>query len=357
MRQKPTIAQVAEQAQVATSTVSRVLNGGYASPAVKTRVRQVIRDLGYTPSLTARNLKLGRTGIIGVVVETSHSAWFTELLGGIEERLADERTSLVLGSLSPRGQYQPGSVWSWIRERRVDGLIFARPAGDERALVDAAKSAGLAFACVSPEQDLAEGTTLAAMNRAAGRELARHLGALGHERVAFFGGREHSLTMQERLAGLVEGLRALGSTLTDAHVTDASDGAAGAYHARYWLSLAASSAPTAAVLGNDTMALGFMRTVQQRGIVIPDQLSVTGFEGLPEAELYWPGLTTMAEPLRQMGIDACELVLAQLRSGETGDTGEPAEPAARAYGMRLVARESTGPVPAERASSEVRAAG
>ncbi|HEU5073388.1 MAG TPA: LacI family DNA-binding transcriptional regulator, partial [Polyangiaceae bacterium] len=272
MRQKTTIAQVAEQAQVATSTVSRVLNGGYASPAVKTRVRQVIRDLGYTPSLTARNLKLGRTGIIGVVVETSQSAWFTELLGGIEERLADECTSLVLGSLSPRGHYQTDSVWSWIRERRVDGLIFARPAIEERALVDAARSAGLAFACISPEQDLAEGTTLRAMNRAAGRELARHLGALGHQRVAFFGGKEHSLAMQDRLAGLIEGLRALGLSLTDARFADSSDGAAGTQHARYWLSLAAGAAPTATVLGNDTMALGFMRTVQQHGIVVPDQV-------------------------------------------------------------------------------------
>lgn len=348
MRQKPTIAQVAEQARVATSTVSRVLNGGYASPAVKTRVRQVIRDLGYTPSLTARNLKLGRTGIIGVVVESSHSAWFTELLGGIEERLADERTSLVLGSLSPRGQYQPGAVWSWIRERRVDGLIFARPAGEECALVDAAKSAGLAFACVSPDQEFAEGTTLRAMNRAAGRELGRHLGALGHERVAFFGGKERSLAMQDRLAGLVEALRALGVSLTDASFAASSDGSAGADHARYWLSLAPSSAPTAAVLGNDNMALGFMRTVQQRGIVIPDQLSVAAFEGLPEAEQYWPGLTTMAEPLRQMGVDACEFVLRELRSGESSERTH------RDYAMQLVTRESTGPVPAMRASSEVR---
>jgi len=349
MRQKPTIAQVAEQAQVATSTVSRVLNGGYASPEVKTRVRQVIRDLGYTPSLTARNLKLGRTGIIGVVVETSQSAWFTELLGGIEERLADERTSLVLGSLSPRGQYQPGSVWSWIRERRVDGLIFARPSADERALVDAAKSAGLAFACISPEQDFSENTTLSAMNCAAGRELARHLGALGHERVAFFGGRENSLAMQDRLTGLVEGLRAQGLTLTDARFAERADGAAGAEHARYWLSLDPGAAPTAAVLGNDSMALGFMCAVQQRGIVIPDQLSVTGFEGLPEAARYWPGLTTMAEPLRQMGSDACELVLGELRAGEVEAAGS------KAYAMHLVTRESTGPVPAARATSEVSA--
>jgi LacI family transcriptional regulator len=347
MRHKPTIAQVAEQAQVAASTVSRVLNGGYASPEVKTRVRQVIRDLGYSPSLTARNLKLGRTGIIGVVVETSQGAWFTQLLGGVEERLADEQTSLVLASLSPRGQYQPDAVWSWIREGRVDGLIFARPSTEEHALIEAAQSAGLPFACVSPEQDFPDVATFSCTNRAAGRELAYHLGELGHERVAFFGGPKRSLAMQDRLLGLGEGLLAQGLTLTTTQFADSSDSSEGVRHAKHWLSLSRTTAPTAVVLGNDALALAFMRTVQQQGVVIPDQVSVMGFEGLPEAELYWPGLTTMAEPIRQMGIDACEFVLEKLRSAPSLDL------AGKDYAMRLVARESTGTVRAHPAASGI----
>lgn len=353
MRHKPTIAQVAELAQVAASTVSRVLNGGYASPEVKTRVRQVIHELGYAPSLTARNLKLGRTGIIGVVVETSQGAWFTQLLGGVEERLADEQTSLVLASLSPRGQYQPDAVWSWIREGRVDGLIFARPSTEETSLIEAARSAGLPFACVSPEHDFSDHPTFSCMNRAAGRELARHLGGLGHERAAFFGGPKRSLAMQERLLGLAEGLLAQGLALTTTQFADSSDSSQGVRHAKYWLSLSPTTAPTAVVLGNDAMALAFMRTVQQQGVVIPNQLSVMGFEGLPEAELYWPGLTTMAEPIRQMGIDACEFVLERLRSTT------PSESTGREYALRLVERESTGRVRTQAAASEIpqRAAG
>lgn len=339
-RNKPTIAQVAERAHVAASTVSRVLNGGYASAAVRARVEQVISELGYTPSLTARNLKMGRTGIIGVVVETSQGAWFTQLLGGIEERLVDQRISLVLASLSPGGVYEPSAVWSWIRERRVDGLIFARPGEQEQALIEAAAAAHLPMAFIAPDHSFSEGVTLSAMNRAAGRELARHLSELGHEHIAFAGGPAGSHDTQERLAGLVEGLRAHGLELADKAFASSYEAEQGVMHAERWLSFARETRPTAVVVGNDAMALAFMRTVQQEGISIPEQLSVAGFDGLPEARLYWPGLTTMEQPTRQMGMDACELVLAEIQSREVKELPEGE------YPMRLLARESTGPRPA-----------
>src|SRR5262245_12789267 len=84
-KRRATIVEVAERANVAFSTVSRVLNGGYASKEVRGRVEQAARDLGYTPSPIARNLKMGRQGAIGVIVESSQGSWFTQILGGIEE--------------------------------------------------------------------------------------------------------------------------------------------------------------------------------------------------------------------------------------------------------------------------------
>lgn len=354
MRDKPTIAQVAERAHVAASTVSRVLNGGYASSQVRARVQQVISELGYTPSLTARNLKMGRTGIIGVVVESSQGTWFTQLLGGIEERLADQRISLVLASLSPSGQYDPSAVMSWIRERRVDGLIFARPGDKERELIEAATEAGMPMAFVAPDRGFSSGYCCSALNRAAGRELARHLVELGHQHIAFAGGPESSLDTRQRLEGLLEGLRALGLSLADQSFADSYEAEEGARHARRWLQLPAKSAPSAVVLGNDSMALSFMRTVQQSGILIPDQLSVAGFDGLPEAASYWPGLTTMAQPTRQMGMDACSAVLGRLQSVQ------PSEETGCEYAMSLIVRESTGPYrafSAGRRSEPQRAAG
>src|SRR4029453_6035152 len=102
---KPTIATVATKAKVAPMTVSRVLNGGYVSADVRARGERVIKDLGYVPSPTARSLKYGRRGCVGVAVESVQGAWFMGLLGGIEEELAKKHVSVILGGLRLRDKY------------------------------------------------------------------------------------------------------------------------------------------------------------------------------------------------------------------------------------------------------------
>src|SRR5262245_16925739 len=142
-RRRSTIIEVAARANVAFSTVSRVLNGGYARPEVRARGEQAARDLNYTPSPIARNLKTGRQGCIGVVVESSQCSWFTQVLGGIEEALADKTVSALLGSLNLRGSYDSSMIERWIADRRVDGLIFARCTKREEGLVAQARNAEL----------------------------------------------------------------------------------------------------------------------------------------------------------------------------------------------------------------------
>jgi LacI family transcriptional regulator len=92
--------------------------------------------------------------------------------------------------------------------------------------------------------------------------------------------------------------------------------------------------PTAVVLGNDALAIGFIRAAQQRGIQIPGELSVAGFDGIPEGARSWPGLTTMAQPMREMGRDACRRLFTAMTSAEEQTTVQ--------YSMRLGRRESTG---------------
>ena len=99
MARGPDIAEVARHARVSKSTVSRVINGGYASAEVRARVAKVIQKLGYTPWTTARNFSLGRAGCFGLVVFDTQSEWVTQILGGIEEELTSRHISLLVGSL------------------------------------------------------------------------------------------------------------------------------------------------------------------------------------------------------------------------------------------------------------------
>jgi LacI family transcriptional regulator len=334
---KPTIATVAQNAGVAVSTVSRYLNGHYVSRAAKKRISEVIDQLGYTRSPTARNLSLGRKGCIGVVVDSTLDPWFVQLLAGIEEELSSRDTSLMLASLELRGHYDSNLVSQWVREKRVDGLIIAKSQKRERALLQSAVEAQLPTVTVAPDEAISHVPVIRCNNIAAGGVVADHLADLGHRRIGFVGGPEHSIDSKHRLRGLGDRLMQLGIDFPSESSTfcGSYESVAGIEFARTMLAKPLEF--TALVMANDALALGFMRVAQQRGIRIPQTLSVVGFDDVPEGALFWPGLTTVAQPMREMGRAACRTLFEAIAA--------PVEIQAIEYPMTLVVRESTGPPP------------
>jgi len=328
---KPTIRVVAAKAGVAVSTVSRYLNDDSVSPPMKAHLSQVIESLGYKPSRTARNLSLGLKGCIGVVVDSIRDPWFTQLLTGMEEELQSRDISLMLLSLELRDTYDPAIAFEWIDERRVDGLIIAKCHRRDKALVNAALDAQLPLVAVAPDETLGDVAVLRADNIAAGRTLGAHLVELGHTRVAFAGGPSASVESRHRLQGLRDELGTHGIRIRQEDVCfcnsyDAEDGAvyAGTF-------LRQRTRPTAVVLGSDALAIGFIRAAQQHGVHVPGDLSVAAFDGIPEGARSWPGLTTMVQPMREMGRDACRRLFTPIG----------AEERTVLYSMTLVVREST----------------
>ena len=331
---KPTIRVVAAKAGVAVSTVSRYLNDDSVSAGVKARLSRVIASLGYTPSRTARNLSLGLKGCIGVVVDSIQDPWFTQLLTGMEEELQVRDTSLMLLSLELRDSYDPAIAFEWIDERRVDGLIIAKCHRRDKTLVHTAMDAQIPIVAVAPDETLTDVSILRGDNIAAGRALGAHLAELGHTRVAFAGGPRVSVESRHRLQGLREELarRGVQMRVEDICFRASYEAEEGAVFAETFLKEPARA--TAVVLGNDALAIGFIRTAQQHGVQIPRDLSVAGFDGIPEGARSWPGLTTMEQPMRQMGRDACRRLFTAIAAAE--------EPTTVQYSMTLVVRESTG---------------
>jgi LacI family transcriptional regulator len=332
---KPTIRVVAAKAGVAVSTVSRYLNDDYVSPSMKARLSDIIETLGYSRSSTARNLSLGLKGCIGVVVDSIQDPWFTQLLTGMEEELQTRDTSLMLLSLELTDKYDPTLAFEWIQERRVDGLIIAKCHRRDMPLVDASLEAHLPIVTVAPDQAMADVSIVRGDNISAGRIIAGHLADLGHRRIAFAGGPRVSIESRHRLQGLREELARRGVELRDDFVSFCSSYEAeqGTAFAHQFLKKPVTA--TAVVLGNDALALGFMRAAHQRGLRVPDDLSVTGFDGIPEAARFWPGLTTVAQPMREMGREACRRLFAAISSA--------AERTIVEYPMSLIVRESSGP--------------
>jgi LacI family transcriptional regulator len=338
-RRRSTIIEVAAKANVAFSTVSRVLNGGYASPEVRARVEQAARELNYTPSSIARNLKTGRQGCIGVVVESSQCSWFTQVLGGIEEALAEKTVSALLGSLNLRGSYDASTIERWIADRRVDGLIFARCTRREEGLVTQAREAQLPMVFIAPDENFAAGPVFVARNREAARALTEHLINLGHRRFAFLGGPEKSADAVERLGGICDALaeRDLKIEAEDVQFGDTFPRLGAIAYADHWQAKPRASAPTAVICGNDTLAIEFLRAILQHGVRVPDEVSVVGFDGVPEGALYWPGLTTAKQPSQALGHAACHALMQLIASPEAISPERVDLPA------ELIVRESSGP--------------
>ena len=332
---KPTIATVAAEAGVAVSTVSRYLNGHYVSRPVRARLSEIIATLGYSRSSTARNLSLGRRGCIGVVVDSSQDPWFVQLLTGIEEELAIRDMSLMLSSLELRGEYDPRVVFEWIRGHRVDGLIIAKSQRRERSLLRAAVDAQLPTVAVVPDETLDHVQLVRCNNVAAGALAGHHLADLGHTRIAFAGGPQHAIDSKHRLRGLREALSARGIRLDPKYVfaCDSWEVEAGSTFATEFLD--APLQVTAIVLANDALAFGFMRVAQQRGLRMPQDLSIVGFDGLPQGAFFYPSLTTVSQPTHEMGRVACRRLFEAI--------DDPGRIEKIEFPMELITRESTGP--------------
>jgi len=348
MKQRVTIIEVAKKSGVAVSTVSRVLNGGYASPTVRARVQGVVRQLGYVPSTSARGLKLGRTGLIGFVSWNVFGTWASGLLRGIEDELVGRSTSVVIASLGLRGTYDPSAVRAWIGERRVDGLIIARAKEDNADLVAALKESNLPTVIVGADCELGYGVSITSRNRKAGVMAAEHLLQLGHERIACLSGPKESAAARERFEGVELALAERGMSLQKEH-----SGFAASFHfdasvgyARRWLALPRQSRPTGLIMPNDEQAMTFAKMALDRGISIPDDVSVVGFDGIEQGARFWPGITTVAQPLYSIGSASARLIL-QMVEGTESHFPEKVE-----FDMELIVRESTGPAPDHITQSE-----
>jgi LacI family transcriptional regulator len=335
---KPTIATVAEQAGVAVSTVSRFLNGHYVSATVRERLSVVIADLGYSRSWTARNLSLGLRGSVGVIVDSSADPWFVQLLLGIEEELVSRDASLMLSSLELLGRYDATRVLEWIQGHRVDGLIVAKSQRRDRPMLRAAIEAHLPIVAVVPDEMATDVPVLQCNNLEAGELAADHLVGLGHASIAFAGGPPHSLDSKHRLRGLREGLARRGHRLDPALVFSCGGWEQEAGAAFATMLLDKPLGVTAVVFANDALALGFLRVAHERGVRVPKDVSVLGFDGLPFGALAWPSLTTVAQPMREMGRVACRRLFDAI--------ADPGRIEKIQFRMHLVARESTGPAPA-----------
>ncbi len=332
-----TIIDVARLAGVSVSTVSKVINDRYGvAPETYDKVMDIVSDLGYESSLVASSLRRHSTNVIGILVP-EFEPFSTELLKGISS--AVEGTGYEL--LAYSGNLEHNQV-GW--ERRslsrlagtlIDGAVIVAPTA---SVTDAT----IPVVAVDPHTGKTGPSTVEADNVGGARAATQHLIELGHRRIAHIRGRTDLVSAQLREQGYREALVAAGIPFDPELVRVGGYRAAETTDAAREL-LSRSDRPTAVFAANDLSAIRVLEIARELGLRVPEDLSVVGFDNVPEAANAVPALTTVAQPLHQMGAEAVRLLLGLLAGGTTED--HLLLPAS------LVVRASTAP-PAERHTDE-----
>ncbi len=332
--QRRTIRQIAELAGVSIATVSRVLNGrGDVSDETRDLVTRVIRENGYTANRSARGLSGGRTGLVGILVPLVYPAYFSAIVAGAAEALSQRNLHIVL---SPTGHEHDREVSVLDRFHGLtDGALIILPEESSEEL-ERLLDGGYRFVVLDPLMPLDDRIPSVSAAHTSGADQAmRHLLALGHRRIAQITGPHGWVATEDRRRGYRGALATAGILPDPALEVEAEpEIGPGREAAEYLLDL--PEPPTAIFAFNDNIAIGAIQAARARGVRVPDDLSIVGFDDVEYATIVTPSLTTVRQPLAEMGRTAVSL-LNRLLDGHGVETLHVE------LATRLVVRDSTAP--------------
>lgn len=338
---RPTMAHIARAAGTSVPTVSKVLNGGTdVSEATRQRVMEAARDLGYHRRPRRPAAEAGEERILDVVVGGIEGSWISRVLEGIESETRPAGLDLVLTLADPEGTWV-----SRILRRPSVGVIVVlvdTTAAQLHALSAAARRVVVLDPSSRPPGEIA---SVGATNWDGGRLAAEHLLAAGHRTVAVVGGSRAHLYSSARIDGFLTAFRDAGLPVAPQHVVHADWDRTEARSAALALLSAPSSRPSAVFACSDLMALGAYDAAAELGLGIPHELSIVGFDDVREASWASPPLTTVQQPIREMGAAAFRL-LERVRGAEDGGAAAALAPRIELE-TRLVVRGSTARFGAE----------
>lgn len=330
----PTIRQVAARAGVSIKTVSRVVNGAaYVSEATRRRVQRAIARLNYRPNALARGLVTGRSRSLGLVIADVVNPFFPPLVRAVEDAAAARGYNVILCD-TDEDAGRERAVISVLLERQVDGLILCASRVPERHL-RALAGDGIPLMLVNRVVGHPRIAAVVADGVAGGRMATGHLLALGHRRIAYLAGPRASFSHRSRLRGYRQALAAKGIAPDPALIVGGRATMAAGREAMAAL-LDLRRPPTAVFAFDDLMAIGAMEELRRRGMRVPEDVAVAGFDDIDLAAFVDPPLTTVAQPKAEMGRLAADRLLDMI------ETGRPPKDRIVTLTPALVVRRSCG---------------
>lgn len=330
-----TLKDVAREADVSVSTVSRVFNNPEkVRPDTREDVRTAAEALGYQPSRVARRLRLkeGKANLIGLVIPDIQNPFFADVTRGVEDVARDNDYALILSNSDEDPDQQRLAV-DTLKTESVDGVIVP-PVSTEDPAVNDLLETDIAVVCVDRRLDSARVDTILSANQKGAYEAVTHLIELGHERIGFIGGVPRISTSNERREGYEAALRDHDLPVDPALIQEGdSRRERGTYLTNDLLDL--DSPPTALFTGNNLTTLGALSAINVRGLSVPEDVALVGYDDIPWPMALNPPPTVMDQPGYEMGRRAARILLERLAHPDHAPTTVTLQP-------KLVVRQSCG---------------
>ncbi len=341
---RATIDDVAALAGVSIKTVSRVVNREpNVRQSTRERVEGAIAELNYQPNRSARSLARQRSQLFVLVYDdpslydAPSAGYIVRLQEGALRACRKGGYELLIHPCNCQNREIRRELKSLIEQVRPDGLVLAAPVSNIPTIIESVAEAGVPFVRLSPGNRDPDGLSIGTDDREISAAMTCHLASLGHRRIGFIAGNRAHKAVSNRLPGYRDGLRRSGLEYSPALVAQGDNSiASGEAAAESLLSL--DDPPTAIFAANDDMAAGVLRVAYRRGLHVPAQLSVAGFDDSALARQVYPTLTTIRQPLATMADKAVQTLIG-LGRGETLFEGKLVFPSS------LEIRDSTGPAP------------
>ena len=306
-----TLKDIAHKVGYSVTTVSRAL-AGYDDVAESTRqlIQKTAAEMGYHPDATARRLRQRRTDTIGFIIPTQgprfSDPFFSELLTGIGNKAAEQEYDLLVSTCAP-GAEELKTYERMVLERRVDGLLVVRTRHQDQRIAYLVDQ-GFPFVAFGRSDLEADFPYLDVDGEAGLRQLTQHLVDLGHQRIAYISASPDLMFASHRLEGYRQALAANGIPFDEALIAIGELTKRSGYEAgRNFLT--GDDPPTAIIACNDLMALGVVSVAQGLGLAVGRDVAVVGFDDIPLAEHGHPSLTTVRQPIYEIGQRICKMLI------------------------------------------------
>lgn len=309
-----TIKDVARHANVSITTVSRVLNETEhaVSPETKERVLKSIQELGFYPNAMARGLHLNKTRTIGLIIQDISNPYYPSIVRGVEDAAQELGYTVVLANVY-RSRERTTKYLNVLREKRVDGIIFTGGGVVKDAVEEKFFERTHITTVVIGKSCNAKLPSVQINNVQASREACEHLIKLGHRKIVTITGPCDSTTAIDRLEGYQQALKVHGIDPQEGWIYQGNFEFESGYRAAESF-LSMGNGFTALFAHNDMMAIGAMKALREKGLRIPEDIAVIGFDNIPLTSYITPALSTVAVPVYELGRTSMK-ILSDLLSG------------------------------------------